>query len=258
MRDKIFDIPFDNLTREEILRTTGDALAGDRRLRIEGMNVAKLVDSRNSPVLMRALTSSELVHIDGAGIYFASKVLGAPSQRNYPGIDLMCDIMEQASANETGVFLLGASQEIVESTARWAVARYPGLIVSGYHHGYFSPEEESQIVEEINQSGASILFVGMSSPKKELFVEKHWSSLSVKIAMGVGGSFDVLSGTLKRAPLWMQKNGLEWAFRLYQEPGRLWKRYFYTNSVFALIVLKELLKRRRFSGQQGVNAKNSP
>ena len=135
----------------------------------------------------------------------------------------------------------GAKQEVVEKVVD-ILLKYPALKVAGYRNGYFAEEESENIAREINKSGADILFVGFSSPKKEKWINKYMPIMKVSFAMGVGGSFDVVAGVTKRAPKWMQKVGLEWFYRFIQEPRRMWKRYIIGNFKFCCLVLKYALK----------------
>lgn len=234
--------PLDLLTPQELLEDARQALRGERRLRVEGLNVAKLVDARSAQVLMHALKDAERVHIDGAGISLGLKVLGLPVPPRRAGIDLLGDLCALATQTDASVFLLGARRDVVALTADHLRGRYPRLRIVGTRDGYFRPEEEASVVESIRASGADLLFIGMSSPKKELLLQKHWPNLGVKIGMGVGGSFDVLSGKLPRAPRWVQVIGMEWFFRLILEPRRLMWRYLRTNAAYFFLLTFAKLK----------------
>lgn len=240
--------PLDLLSPQELLDEAKNALLGGQRLRLEGLNVAKLVDARSTPLLMGALEDAERVHIDGAGISLGLKLLGLPVPARRAGIDLLGDLCALAADTGTSVYLLGARADVVELTAQHLLDRYPTLKIAGIRDGYYSNAQEDAVVEAIRASGADMLFIGMSSPKKELLLQKHWAHLGVKIGMGVGGSFDVLSGKLPRAPRWMQVIAMEWFFRMMMEPRRLLWRYVRTNSVFLFLLIfariKQVLLRR--------------
>lgn len=139
------------------------------------------------------------------------------------------------------VFLLGAEAEVMSEARRQVEKQFPGLVIAGHHHGYFWDDEES-VVNQIRESGARLLFVAITSPKKENFINKWKDQLGVDFVMGVGGTFDVVAGEVKRAPAWMQKYGMEWLYRVIQEPQRMWKRYLVTNSQFAWLLVKEKLR----------------
>jgi N-acetylglucosaminyldiphosphoundecaprenol N-acetyl-beta-D-mannosaminyltransferase len=142
-------------------------------------------------------------------------------------------------------YFLGATPEVIERAVRNIQAAYPRLSIAGFHHGYFW-EREDAMVREIERSGAEMLFVGIGSPLKERFIDKWHTDLGVLFAMGVGGTFDVVAGKVKRAPVWMQKAGMEWLYRLMQEPRRMWRRYLTTNVTFAgMLCLEKLRSLRR-------------
>lgn len=239
MRITFLNIPVDCYCKDELLEIISRVIEGGSRIRIEGLNVAKLIQSRNNHALFDALQEAELIHVDGFGIAFGMKLFGISLKNRTAGIDLMIDICERSVVSNAGIFLLGASQDVIDSTKSKLLCDIPSLRISGSRNGYFLPEEEVNIVSAIKNSGAKILFIGMPSPRKELFVKKYWSELAnIQIAMGVGGSFDVISGKLKRAPKWMQKVGLEWFFRLIQEPRRLFPRYVITNCFYLCLLIK--------------------
>lgn len=235
-RIEFLGCPLNLLSPQEIIEQARQALTEGRRLRLEGLNVAKLVDARATPFLMQALQEAERVHIDGSGISLGLKVLGVEAPPRSAGIDLMVLLCEMAVTIGASVYLLGARQEVVELTAEQLRVRYPGLRIAGMRNGYFTVDDEAQVIQDVRASGADILFIGMSSPKKELLLQTHWPSLGVKVGMGVGGSFDVLSGQLPRAPRWVQRMAMEWLFRLLLEPRRLLWRYVRTNSIYLLLL----------------------
>ena len=141
------------------------------------------------------------------------------------------------------VYFLGAKQEVVEKVVDTYRHLYPKLNISGFRNGYWDKKQEKEVVAKVKEANPDILFVGMSSPKKEYFLHNHLDYMNVPFAMGVGGSFDVVAGLAKRAPLWMQNYGLEWFFRFIQEPGRLWKRYLKGNIAFAKLLAKAVMRR---------------
>lgn len=237
-RTTFLGCPLDLAGTEEILTRAAAALSGNgARLRIEGLNVAKLVEARESPALMAALHDAELVHVDGEGVVLGLAMAGMATSR-CAGIDLIHALCELAASRGVGVYLLGARPQVVAAAARRLACDIPGLVIVGCRDGYFSPEEEPAVVEEIRASGARLLLIGISSPKKELFLRRHWDALGVGVGMGVGGALDVVSGHLPRAPLWMQRAGFEWLFRLALEPRRLGWRYLKTNAVYAGLLLR--------------------
>jgi N-acetylglucosaminyldiphosphoundecaprenol N-acetyl-beta-D-mannosaminyltransferase len=172
------------------------------------------------------------------GVVWGARWLGYNVPERVAGVDLFEKLLKSASDREFPVFLLGGTEAVIEATFENVKKRFSNLKIAGYHHGYFW-ESESALVEKIRKSGARLLFVAISSPKKEQFINRWRNELGVDFAMGVGGTFDIVSGKTRRAPSWMQNNGLEWFYRVMQEPGRMWRRYFVTNIVFAFMLLRE-------------------
>ncbi len=202
------------------------------------VNVAKLVNMQADPVLATSVNACDVINIDGMGVVLGARFCGHEVPERVAGVDLFHNLLAMSAKQDFPVFLLGAEEAIVEKTAKTVKSLYPQLKVSGYYHGYFWDDEQA-VVDKIKASGAKLLFVAITSPKKENFINKWQDQLGVDFVMGVGGTFDVVAGKVKRAPLWMQKYGLEWLFRVIQEPRRMWKRYLVTNSKFAWLVLKE-------------------
>lgn len=201
------------------------------------VNVAKLVNMGRDKDLKRSVESCDIINIDGMGVVFGARFLGFDIQERVAGVDLFLNLLQMSSAEKFPVFMLGAEQGVLEEAVVKLKKRFPDLVIAGHHHGYFWDDEED-VVRRIKNSGAKLLFVAISSPKKENFISRWSSELGVDFVMGVGGTFDVIAGKSKRAPEFMQKIGMEWFYRLIQEPRRMWKRYLYTNSIFALKILR--------------------
>ena len=205
----------------------------------EDINAAKIVWMHNDPQFQKMIHQADIINADGQSVIFASKLLGNPIKERVSGIDLMEKLIARSHKKEWKIFFLGAQEEVIKKTVDTYEQKFSKKIIAGYHHGYFGPKEENRIIDLINTSNADILFIGMPSPQKEYFTDKHFKHLNCHLVMGVGGSFDVIAGKVKRAPVWMQKSALEWLYRLIQEPRKMWKRYLYTNSVFIWLVIKE-------------------
>jgi N-acetylglucosaminyldiphosphoundecaprenol N-acetyl-beta-D-mannosaminyltransferase len=157
------------------------------------------------------------------------------------GVDLFEALMRRAGEKGWRVFLLGAKEEVVSKVASTYQHKYPKLVLAGYRNGYWKGEaEEAQVVEQIRDARPDLLFVAISSPKKEQFLGRYQAEMKIPFAMGVGGTFDVAIGHVKRAPVWMQKSGLEWFYRFLQEPRRMFRRYFIEDMAFVWLFLKEL------------------
>jgi len=208
------------------------------------VNVAKLVTMQQDPTLREAVSRCDIINIDGMGVLWGAWLLGLEVPERVAGIDLFYRLLALAEKRGDPVFFLGAEPEVVGPAVDKARQLYPRLQIAGYHHGYFWDHEE-EIVRKVRESRARMLFVAISSPKKEQFLTRWQKQLGVGLAMGVGGSFDIMAGKTKRAPAWMQKMGLEWVYRIVQEPRRMWKRYLITNSLFAWMLLHE-----KFAGRK--------
>jgi N-acetylglucosaminyldiphosphoundecaprenol N-acetyl-beta-D-mannosaminyltransferase len=209
------------------------------------VNAAKLVTMRSDPVMREITARCDLVTADGQAVVWASRALGDPLPERVAGIDLMEALFGRAEATGRSIYVLGARAEVLERAMEEIRRRHPRLRIAGYRDGYFDAQEEAEVVDAIRAAEPDLLFVAMSSPRKEYFLGEHGPSLSPVFAMGVGGAIDVMAGETRRAPLWMQKLGLEWLYRLMQEPGRLLRRYASTNFRFAWLVAREWVALRR-------------
>jgi N-acetylglucosaminyldiphosphoundecaprenol N-acetyl-beta-D-mannosaminyltransferase len=246
---RLFGVPLEPITLEQTLDRVDAAVRARARLQIGVVNAAKLVNMRRDALLRDDVLASDLILADGTAVVWAGRLLGVPLPERVAGIDLMFGMLRRGSARRYRVYCLGATEEVSREVARRIAAEYPGVEVVGRRDGYFQPAEEPALAEEIAASNADILLVAMTSPKKEKFLAAWSRKLGVPVCHGVGGSFDVLAGKVQRAPLSWQRLGLEWLYRVKQEPGRLWKRYLVTNTIFCVMVLGELarlpLRRRR-------------
>jgi N-acetylglucosaminyldiphosphoundecaprenol N-acetyl-beta-D-mannosaminyltransferase len=195
-------------------------------------------------VLKADVMGSDLVGIDGMGIVLAARWFGIPVKERVAGIDLFMEVLAVCAAEHFRPFFLGATPQVLQSAVDNACARFPSLQLSGARDGFFRPEEESDVVQQIIRSRADCLFIGMPTPRKERFLAAYRDRLGVPFIMGVGGSFDILANYVTRAPAPMQSAGLEWLYRIYQEPRRMWWRYVRTNTLFASIVILAFMRAR--------------
>jgi N-acetylglucosaminyldiphosphoundecaprenol N-acetyl-beta-D-mannosaminyltransferase len=194
--------------------------------------------------LWRVIHGCQLVTADGQAVVWAGRVLGQPLPERVTGIDLMHAVLQRASERGYGVYVLGARAEVLERAVGTLRARYPNLWLVGARHGYFQPDEEVAVVEGIRESAPDVLFVALETPAKELFLARHRDRLQVPFVMGVGGAVDILGGVRRRAPRWLQRLGLEWAYRLAQDPRRLAGRYVVGNTRFTWLVVREFFRPR--------------
>jgi N-acetylglucosaminyldiphosphoundecaprenol N-acetyl-beta-D-mannosaminyltransferase len=239
----ICDIPVDALTMRQTINLIDSAIKEKRTIHHVVINAVKVANARKDKQLMDSIVNCDIINADGQGIVWASQILSTPLPERVAGIDLMEELVKLAAKKNYRVFFLGAKEEIVNSVIDTYTNKYGSQIVAGYHNGYFKKEEEPVIAKQISDSNADILFVAMSSPKKEIFLNAYKDIIQTSFIMGVGGSFDVVAGLVKRAPKWMQDWGLEWFYRIMQEPRRMWKRYLFGNSAFVYLVFKEKFKR---------------
>ena len=229
----------DNLSMEETLQTVERFIASGQPHQHVVVNVDKIVKAQRDPELRRIINECALINVDGMPLVWASKLLGKPLKERVAGVDLFDALMRRASEKTWRVFLLGAKEEVVAKVRDIYAARYPGLVFAGYRNGYWRPDQEAAVVDEIAAAKADLLFVAISSPKKEQFLGSYQARMKVPFAMGVGGTFDVAAGKVKRAPVWMQKSGLEWFYRFLQEPRRMFRRYFIEDMAFFGLLLRE-------------------
>jgi N-acetylglucosaminyldiphosphoundecaprenol N-acetyl-beta-D-mannosaminyltransferase len=245
-RVELFGIPVDALTLDQTIdRIRGWVEAGGVHQHV-AVNAAKIVALTDSHALAGVIRNCHMVSPDGAPVVWASRLLRRPLPERVSGVDLMERLVEVAAETGRKVFFLGAHREIVQEVVEVFRSRHPSLEVVGYHDGYWSDDDE--VIGEIRRARPDYLFVGIPSPRKELWLAAHLEELAVPFVMGVGGSFDVVTGRYRRAPGWVCAHGLEWLWRLCQEPRRLWKRYLFGNTRFLALLGREWLHARRNGG----------
>lgn len=240
-RIELLGCPMDVASMSETVQVIDDSIARNHFTQHVVVNVAKIVNMQTDAQLDASVRECDIINIDGMGVVLGARLLGHDVPERVAGVDLFHELLAMSARQGYSVYLLGAQDAVVAETARRVQQLYPGLKLAGYHHGYFWDDEQA-MVDKVRESGAQLLFVAITSPKKENFINKWRDQLGVTFVMGVGGTFDVVAGKVKRAPLWMQKYGLEWLYRVIQEPRRMWKRYLVTNTKFAWMLLKAKLK----------------
>ena len=243
MRYDLLGVPIDALTFNETVKRALNAMERRELTQHVAINAAKLVNARKNPELMRDIADSHIIGVDGMGIVLSARLLGIKVPERVAGVDLMEKLLELCAQRGLRPYFLGARQEVLEQAMSRAEIRWPGLTFAGSRNGYFRSDEEAGIVRAIHDSGADCLFIGMPTPRKERFLRRYRHELGVPFIMGVGGGIDVLAGHVRRAPPIMQRTGLEWLYRIYQEPGRMWRRYATTNCIFAGLIARALIAR---------------
>jgi N-acetylglucosaminyldiphosphoundecaprenol N-acetyl-beta-D-mannosaminyltransferase len=236
---ELFGCPVDNLSLSDTVKRIEYIIREGEPKRHCALNAAKVVKMHKDERLREIVSTSDVVNADGQSIVWASSLLKRPLPERVAGIDLMQKLLELAESRGYRVFLLGGTEEVIQELKVNLKRKHPKLRLVGWRNGYFKAGEEAELVREIKERSPDILFVGMSTPKKEYFIAKYQTTLKVPFLMGVGGSFDVLCGRIRRAPHFMQQMGLEWLYRFLQEPTRMWKRYLVTNILFLFYLLRE-------------------
>ncbi len=238
-------VRIDPLTMKETVADTERFVIEKKALHLMGVNADKLNQCVTNEPIKQIVNESEIINADGASVVLAARYLGYSVPERVAGIDLMQELLRLANEKGYSVYFFGAKEEVLTDMLTIFKKDYPNLQVVGHRNGYFSTEEEETIQEDIREKNPDFVFVGITSPKKEYLIQKFMDNGVNSVFMGVGGSFDVLSGHIKRAPMWMQKTNLEWLFRVANEPKRLFKRYFVGNATFIKRVVHEKRKTKK-------------
>ena len=246
MKIDFLDIPVDAFTMQETIDWIDEAIVENNQINHVVINAGKVVSMQNDKKLYNSVLSCDIINADGQSIVWAARFLGLKLPERVAGADLMQELVKLSYGKKYKCFFFGAKEEIVKKVVDIYSQKYGSEIIAGYRNGYFIKEEEPLIARQIAESGTQLLFVAITSPIKENFLFEYKEILkSVNFTMGVGGTFDVISGVIRRAPNWMQNIGMEWFYRFLKEPGRMWRRYLIGNSKFIWLVLKEKIKQRK-------------
>ncbi len=237
-KSDLLGIPVDAMTMEETLGLIQDTIQQGERISHVVINAWTMVAMQKDEDLRKSVTSSDLISADGQSIVWACRFLGDPLPERVPATEVMENLVALAAEKGFKCFFLGAQEEVVQKVLQIYSEKFGDEVIAGYRNGYFKDEDEQEIARQIADSGANILFLAMPSPRKENFIYNNSEILSgLNYNLGVGGAFDVVAGVTKRAPQWMQRNGLEWFYRFIQEPRRMWKRYFIGNFQYIFLIL---------------------
>lgn len=238
----VLGLDLDAVTLEQALQRCEHAMQTREPLLVGVVNAAKIVNLRTDALLRDSLLNCNLLLADGQSVVWASRLLRRPLPERVAGIDLFEELLRLGAQQKRSVYLLGARPEVLKALVQVIEAHFPGLRIAGAHDGYFDPTQSADVADEIRSAAPDMLFLGMTSPKKEIFLGAFGSTLGVPVLHGVGGSFDVLAGVVQRAPEKWRHAGMEWAYRLVQEPKRLAGRYARTNTIFLGLLAHDLIR----------------
>ncbi|MGB5438998.1 MAG: WecB/TagA/CpsF family glycosyltransferase [Gammaproteobacteria bacterium] len=230
----LFDLQVANISMRNALDWICRRVHTRQKTLLNFVNAHCLNTSCKNADYRRVLKQSSRLLPDGSGVKLALRFQGIELQENLNGTDLFPQLCREAAKQGISLYLLGAGPDVAAQAARNMVKRYPQLKIAGTRDGYFNAAQEDEVIETINRSGADILLVAMGVPRQELWLARHLDKLNTKVNMGVGGLFDFYSERISRAPLWLRKTGMEWVWRLLQEPGRMWRRYIIGNPEFVM------------------------
>lgn len=239
-RVTVFGVPLDLLTMDQSVERCRELIEERRAVQHVVLNASKTVMMEDVDGLREIIAECDLVNADGMSVVWAGRFLGYPVPERVTGIDLMERLLELSATAGYPVYFLGARQEVLERFTDIVRRRYPSIVIAGTRNGYF--DDDKAIAAGVARSGARLIFVAITSPRKEQFLASQLRNMGPVFAMGVGGSFDVWAGEARRAPRWMQRIGLEWFYRFAQEPSRMWRRYLVGNARFVAAVAREKLK----------------
>lgn len=241
----LFGLPFDAVTRDFMVSRIEEAIVRRSPIWLTFVNVAILVQVQKDAEARKVLEMADYRLCDGMGLIYASRILGSPLPEMVSGPYLLFRLLHLAANKGYSVYFVGGNTEVVGNAVANVCLQYPTLSVAGYNDGFFQPAEEDAVVMQIRDSRAQLLFVGMGFPRERIFLSRNLHNLDVPVCMDIGGALTVLAGIHKIAPHWIRVSGMEWLYRLAQEPGRLWRRYLVTNSIFALMLIREMLSKAR-------------
>lgn len=233
----LLGVRVDRLDMETTLSRVREWVRGDQPHIVVTADASAVVIAQSDEEFRRIVNEADLVTPDGAGLLLGSKMLGTPLGSRVSGVDIAREVCRMSGEEGFSVFFFGAAPGVAEEAAENLRRDYPGLTIAGTRNGFFTHEDVPGIVEQIRESGAKALLVAMGIPKQEKWIREHLHELGVSVAIGVGGSLDVFSGRVRRAPVWMQRHGLEWAYRLAQNPRKISK--VATLPRFVMMVMRE-------------------
>jgi N-acetylglucosaminyldiphosphoundecaprenol N-acetyl-beta-D-mannosaminyltransferase len=237
---KILDVNFDKITMGELLNDLEVRISNNQKTFVITANPEIVMHAHNAPSYMSIVNQSDYTIADGIGVILGSNILGKPLPERIAGFDLMQNLLKKGNEKQWSAYFLGAKKEVIQQAVKNVETQYPNLKISGWNDGYFN-WETSKIEVEIAEKKPDLIFVALGFPKQEKWIERNFHTFNKGLFMGVGGSFDVLAGHVKRSPLIWQKMHLEWLYRLIQQPSR-WNRML-VLPLFVIKVLNERFKK---------------
>jgi len=238
-RVSLLGIPLDNLTMPEAVAQVVERTRDGRRTVVTFVNAHCVNVAWKDPAYLATLRSSDLTFADGSGMRLAGRLLGRPLRDNVNGTDMFPELVRVAPETGMKLYLLGAQPGVTDAVAERVRATSPATIVVGTDHGYHSADDQDAVVARIRKAGPDVLLVAMGVPAQEEWLDTHLEATGATVGIGIGGLFDMVSGRIPRAPVWMRNLGIEWIWRLAKEPGRMWQRYLVGNVVFVAHTLRE-------------------
>ena len=238
MKVDLLNFKVDPLSKEQAVEHIFACLESRCKVHVVYINALKVYQIDKNPKLKKAIDEAELALADGVPIVWVSRLFKKAVPERVNGTDLFERLLADCETRAKSVYFLGARQDVLQKMVDVLRAKHPSLRIAGYRNGYFKDREDELIIQDINASNADILFLGFSSPKKEIWANRYKDNILCPVIKGVGGSFDVVAGEVRRAPRWMQEVGLEWFYRVLMEPNRMLVRYLKSNSYFLRLVFK--------------------
>ncbi len=242
-RVELFGVDVDALTMDETVQRIMELVAAGTPVQHVVLNASKVVMMSEDPSLRDVIAACPVVNADGQSVVTASRLLRRPLPERVAGIDLFIELVKRSAADGRSVYFLGARDDVLEEMIRRFRTQHPALTIAGSRNGYW--DDDAAVVAQVRAASPDLVFLAIPSPRKEFWLAQHMPAMGVPFAMGVGGSFDVVAGKVKRAPRWVQRIGCEWVYRLVQEPRRMWKRYLVGNTKFIMLTFKEWRRSRR-------------
>lgn len=247
LNEQVLGVPIDVISWDSALAQLSAWAGGHESRYVCICNVHSVVTASQDAAFGQAVSGADMATPDGAPVAWVMRRLGYVGQQRINGPDLMWRYCEQAQLRDESIFFYGSTEETLSALRMKLLAAFPNLKIAGAISPPFrmlTQQEDAAIVEQVNASGAGVVWVSLGCPKQELWMAAHRGRINA-VMIGVGAAFDYHAGTIKRAPKWMQNGGLEWLHRLASEPRRLWKRYLVTNTLFVIGAVRQLVGRKK-------------